>query len=123
MINHNYCIYYKPKSMFAPCKAYVNDNFKFFADGVVGLCDATLYNEYDININEVDFKNLNSIFSYIKQWTPFKEECLCCSDLALCGGKYFCREDCEFQNGYDLDLFLKSFYKYYSMEMGNSLDR
>lgn len=115
LIEKNYKIYYMPKNTFIPCKAYVNDNCKFYADGFTGLCDAWDYNlrgpHIDLLLSDKDI--FNNHFNEIKNWNPLKDNnCKECADIIICGGKYFCREDCKYDNIYKLDNFIKKYIEY-----------
>ncbi|MDL2248357.1 hypothetical protein LJB89_01520, partial [Tyzzerella sp. OttesenSCG-928-J15] len=115
LILRGYKIFYKPKSTFMPCKAYVNDNCKFFADGFTALCDAWEYSHKGPHIDDVidDLELLNNHFSKIKNWNPLEDlDCKKCNNVIMCGGKYFCRENCSYENRYFLDLFLKKYVEY-----------
>lgn len=119
MIKHGYNIYYSPKYDFSPCKAYFNDNFKFFVDGSVGICDASDQVEGLPNINNIcSASELNEYYKELKSWNPLDDTmCSNCGELAMCGGKYFCRKDCDYKNRFILDIFIKTYLRH--LKFGN----
>lgn len=116
LIKYNFRISFYPQTKLRACKAYQKFNCKVFANGFIGLCDSfeNLNNTITINdiANNPDY--LNIYFKNIKNWTPLEDnQCLNCSDLVLCGGKYFCKKNpCQFYR-YDLENYFRK-YIYYS---------
>lgn len=97
----------------SPCKAYRNENFKFFADGKLGLCDASVYSQLTPNVR--DLLNIDIFNAYNKdhkQFNPMEDpECSQCEDIIICGGKYFCREQCLTYTEVVVEDFLKQYLK------------
>jgi len=63
--------------------------------------------------------DVNNFFEAFKSWSPLTDlQCNQCPLILICGGKYFCRENCQFE-GFDIDSFLGTFIKYYSQGKGS----
>ena len=98
-----------------PCKAYIKDNCKVYADGNMGLCDASDYMTRGPKLENVlqqpDLFNIQ--YQQFKTWQPFNnQKCKRCPDLILCGGNYFCRQNqCDFER-YNVELFIKKYIEY-----------
>lgn len=121
LIKRGYKIYFKPKSTYMPCKAYIDDNCKFYSDGFTGLCDAWDYEFKGPHIDQLlgNSQLLNDYFKDIRRWNPFDDiDCKDCKNLILCGGKYFCRNNCDYENRYILNLFIKKYIEYLGLGKG-----
>ncbi len=115
LLSRGFKIYYSLPTVLKPCKAYINDNCKIYADGNMRLCDASDYADRGPKLEEVleNPELFNTRYKTFKEWNPFKHErCKTCENLILCGGDYFCRDGrCDFER-YNVDLFIKKYVEY-----------
>lgn len=114
LIDNGFKIPYTTQNYLKPCKGYIKDNCKIFYDGRLGICDTYDFNQRKLNIKDVNEgkEDLNVFFKEFKSWSPMDDlQCKSCSLLLICGGKYFCRENCEFES-FDTENFLRTFIKY-----------
>jgi sulfatase maturation enzyme AslB (radical SAM superfamily) len=84
LIEHGYRIGFFPATAVYPCKAYMPFNCKVFANGYVGLCDASPCAP-GLTVLEIarDPNLVNSHFSHFKSWSPLQEpECARCTKLS-----------------------------------------
>lgn len=121
LINNGFSIPYTTQNYLKPCKGYIRDNCKIFYDGTLGICDTYDFNKRKLSLKDVnDGKaDVNNFFEAFKSWSPLTDlQCNQCPLILICGGKYFCRENCQFE-GFDIDSFLGTFIKYYSQGKGS----
>ncbi|WIV13366.1 radical SAM protein [Proteiniborus sp. MB09-C3] len=114
MIKCNYPIAFSLSSGLKLCYAYQPYSCKVFSDGAVTLCDSMFHDKSKTNIDVIanNPQKLNEIYSEYKNYDPLLEDdCKNCKDIVLCGGHILCRNTCEFQTKYDIDLFIKSYVK------------
>lgn len=119
LISHGYKIYYEPLNTLIPCKAYIKDNCKVYANGKMALCDASEYDKSgpDIKSAIIEPELFNRYYSEYKNWNPFgNSKCKTCKELFSCGGDYFCRRQCNYER-YDIKEFLKTYLEYRDMGM------
>lgn len=115
LVDNGYEIYYFPQTILRLCKAYQHYCYKFFSDGSIGLCDATLYEKGMPNIHEYAYgpQQLEKTFSKFKEYNPIADdECKSCSNIYLCGGKYFCKENPCNEQLFDDRLFILKFIEH-----------
>lgn len=115
LLSRGFKIYFSLPTVLRPCKAYINDNCKIYADGNMGLCDASDYATRGPKLEDVlkDLNLFNEQYKEFKTWAPFNQDkCGNCANLILCGGNYFCRNGmCDYER-YDIGLFIKKYLEY-----------
>jgi uncharacterized protein len=117
-----------PRPTFATCAAYTPYNLKVTAEGSLALCDA-----FHSPVGSIDqltgadgsLDAYREIFSGYVEHDPFQDpQCGGCTNVGICGGKYFCKSNphadidpCDFLQ-FDLDEFLRFFADAYALAPG-----
>jgi uncharacterized protein len=111
-----------PKPNFTPCKAYIPYNIKLSFNGQLALCDAFTATVGEITDLSIDYKAFGQTFEKYMAFTPYNDaQCNTCTDVGICGGKYFCKNDssaddlsyCDYLPYY-LDEYLAFFVEHFS---------
>jgi uncharacterized protein len=109
-----------PRPTFATCAAYTPYNVKVTADGSLALCDA--FHSPVGSIDQLIGGGTDRLDAYWETFSeyvehdPFRDEqCGTCTNVGICGGKYFCKSNphvdtdpCDFLQ-FDMDEFLRFF--------------
>lgn len=113
LIQHGFQVYHVPKASTTICDGYYPYSIKVFADGALGLCNASVDSSMirgkiqDI-CNNID--NIVSIFPEKGRKNIMNKWCMSCPEKCLCGGIKFCRQHsmCEY-NEINVNMFLKTY--------------
>lgn len=116
LIKYDYMVHIFPfVSYKVECDAYSPWSVKFFADGSLGICNATHYNNRIKMLTEYN-ENLGTIQEVLK---PFKKivskdnkTCKNCDLIGICRGKIYCDNGlCNPMNEVDFDIFIREYVK------------
>lgn len=103
-----------PSVLKTPCRAYYGHNIKIFADGGIGLCNGDFSRRVGMTIENIS-SHPDSIIDLVheKSTSPFNnEQCLDCREIAICGGKHFCRDNPCCHGTVELEPFLRTYIKH-----------
>ncbi|MDX1301830.1 radical SAM protein [Photobacterium sp.] len=112
-IEHGLNVLQSPSLLKTPCRAYYRHNIKIFADGRVGLCNGDFTGRKCLKINDI-YTNPNKLLELAqeKNMSPFNNDtCISCREIAICGGKHFCRDNPCNYGTVDLEIFLRTYVK------------
>jgi radical SAM protein with 4Fe4S-binding SPASM domain len=106
-----------PVPTFSACQAYTPYNIKVTGDGKLATCDSFKNPVSSIAELGTDAGKYPEIFAQFANFTPFEsEQCRSCTNVGICGGEYFCKDDpCDFLP-YSMDAFLRFFADHYSQK-------
>ncbi|HFI2432610.1 TPA: hypothetical protein ACGO1Y_001910 [Streptococcus suis] len=116
LIKYDYMVHIFPFISYkVECDAYSPWSVKFFADGSLGICNATHYNNRIKMLTECN-ENLGTIQEVLK---PFKKivskdnkTCKNCDLIGICRGKIYCDNGlCNPMNEVDFDIFIREYVK------------
>ncbi len=113
LIKYGLCVDAAPKIIRSPCHGYSGFNIKLFANGKIGTCDAFSPFKADLTIQEIR-DNINQVreLGGRNNLESLMQNCFCCKDFCLCGGKLFCKKKpCDY-GLISLSDFLGTYVKY-----------